>query len=84
VPSDAYTARTLGTDRSGNGVLIRDDGLVLTIGYLVTEAETVWMTTATEAWFPPIRGGSTRPPDSDGPGLGANSICHRSNWAIRA
>jgi S1-C subfamily serine protease len=43
VPSDAFTAETLGTERVGNGVLIRSDGLVLTIGYLVTEAETVWI-----------------------------------------
>jgi S1-C subfamily serine protease len=43
VPSDAFTAETLGTERTGNGVFIRD-GLVLTIGYLVTEAETVWIT----------------------------------------
>ena len=45
VPSDAYTAGTLGTDRVGNGVVIREDGLVLTIGYLITEAETVWLIT---------------------------------------
>ena len=43
VPADAFTAETLGTERAGNGVLIRNDGLVLTIGYLVTEAETVWI-----------------------------------------
>ena len=43
VPEDAFTAATLGTERHGNGVLIRSDGLVLTIGYLVTEAETVWI-----------------------------------------
>ena len=42
VPSDAFTADTLGIERAGNGVLI-DDGLVLTIGYLITEAETVWL-----------------------------------------
>src|SRR3569623_3582018 len=42
IPSDAFTAETLGTERAGNGVLI-DDGLVLTIGYLITEAETVWL-----------------------------------------
>src|SRR5690606_24809134 len=35
VPADAFTAETLGTERSGNGVLIRGDGLVLTVGYLV-------------------------------------------------
>jgi S1-C subfamily serine protease len=45
VPEDAFTASILGTERSGNGVVIRDDGLVLTIGYLITEAETVWLTT---------------------------------------
>jgi S1-C subfamily serine protease len=44
VPSDAFTAETLGTERAGNGVLIRPNGLVLTIGYLVAEAETVWIT----------------------------------------
>ncbi len=42
VPPDAFTADTLGAERAGNGVLI-DDGLVLTIGYLITEAETVWL-----------------------------------------
>lgn len=42
IPGDAFTAGTLGTERAGNGVLI-DDGLVLTIGYLITEAETVWV-----------------------------------------
>src|SRR3974390_3928549 len=41
-PADAFSADTLGTERAGNGVLI-DDGLVLTIGYLITEAEAVWL-----------------------------------------
>jgi len=45
IPADAFTAETLGTDRAGNGVLIRPDGMVLTIGYLITEAESVWLTT---------------------------------------
>ena len=44
VPEDAFTASILGTDRTGNGVVIGDDGLVLTIGYLITEAETIWLT----------------------------------------
>jgi S1-C subfamily serine protease len=43
VPADAFTANTLGTERTGNGVVIRPDGLVLTIGYLITEAETIWL-----------------------------------------
>src|SRR4030081_3705060 len=42
VPSDAFTADTLGIERARHGVLI-DKGLVLTIGYLITEAETVWL-----------------------------------------
>jgi S1-C subfamily serine protease len=46
IPADAFTADTLGTERAGHGVIIRNDGLVLTIGYLVTEAETVWLTLA--------------------------------------
>jgi S1-C subfamily serine protease len=43
VPPDAFTADILGTERVGHGALIRSDGLVLTIGYLITEAETVWI-----------------------------------------
>jgi S1-C subfamily serine protease len=43
IPEDAFTAETLGTERMGHGVLIRDRGVVLTIGYLVTEAQEVWL-----------------------------------------
>jgi S1-C subfamily serine protease len=46
IAEDAFTAQTLGTERAGSGVLIRDSGLVLTIGYLVTEAESIWLSTA--------------------------------------
>src|SRR5436190_4377326 len=42
IPADAFTAETLGTERTGNGVLIRE-GVVLTIGYLITEAQTIWI-----------------------------------------
>ena len=45
IPEDAFTAPILGTERAGSGVVIRDDGLVLTIGYLITEASTIWLTT---------------------------------------
>ena len=38
---DARSARTLGQSRSGSGVVIGADGLVLTIGYLVLEADQV-------------------------------------------
>jgi len=43
IPGDAFSAQTLGTERMGNGVIIRSNGLVLTIGYLITEAETIWL-----------------------------------------
>jgi len=53
IPEDAFTADTLGTERMGHGVLIRDRGVVLTIGYLVTEAEEVWLNPAEG---PPVQG----------------------------
>jgi S1-C subfamily serine protease len=52
IPEDAFTAPILGTERIGNGVVIREDGLVLTIGYLATEAETIWLTTNDRAAVP--------------------------------
>jgi S1-C subfamily serine protease len=42
VPEDAFTAETLGTERAGSGVII-GQGIVLTIGYLITEAEEIWI-----------------------------------------
>ncbi len=47
VPEDAFTAGTLGTERIGHGVVIEAEGreLVLTIGYLITEADSIWLTT---------------------------------------
>jgi S1-C subfamily serine protease len=44
VPRDAFTAETLGTDRLGNGAVIGPNGLVLTMGYLVMEADEVTLT----------------------------------------
>jgi S1-C subfamily serine protease len=43
IPEDAYTAETLGEQRAGSGIVIKESGLVLTIGYLITEAETIWL-----------------------------------------
>ena len=43
IPADAFTAAFLGTERSGNGIIIDDSGLVLTIGYLITEAASIWL-----------------------------------------
>jgi S1-C subfamily serine protease len=44
---DGYTSQFLGTERLGSGVVIRsaERKLVLTIGYLITEAESIWLTT---------------------------------------
>lgn len=44
-PANAFTARTLGTERHGHGIVIRQSGLVLTVGYLIIEAETIWLRT---------------------------------------
>lgn len=45
IPPDAMTAQTLGTERAGNGVIIDEHGLVLTIGYLISEATAVTLRT---------------------------------------
>lgn len=45
IPSDAFTAEVLGCERAGSGVVIDKKGIVLTIGYLITEAEEIWLTT---------------------------------------
>ncbi|MGA0603215.1 S1C family serine protease [Caulobacter sp. KR2-114] len=44
IPDDAFTAQGLGTERIGNGTVIGPNGLVLTIGYLITEAEEITLT----------------------------------------
>lgn len=44
IPEDAFTAQTLGTERLGNGTVVGPNGLVLTIGYLITEADEVTLT----------------------------------------
>ena len=42
---DATSARTLGLQRQGSGVVIGSEGLVLTIGYLILEADQVQLVT---------------------------------------
>ena len=39
VPSDSRTAGTLGVEREGSGIVIDNAGLILTIGYLMVEAQ---------------------------------------------
>lgn len=41
VPADARSAKTLGPEREGTGVLIDASGLIVTIGYLILEADRV-------------------------------------------
>jgi S1-C subfamily serine protease len=41
VPQNARTARSLGTEREGSGTVIDSRGLILTIGYLILEAESI-------------------------------------------
>ena len=43
IPDDAMSASLLGTERTGHGARIRDDGLIATIGYVISEAESVWI-----------------------------------------
>lgn len=49
---DARSARTLGPQREGTGVVIDSNGLVMTIGYLIIEAESVELSTADGKVFP--------------------------------
>ena len=41
VPQEAESAGTLGTQREGNGVVIDAEGTILTVGYLIREAESI-------------------------------------------
>ena len=45
IPEDAMSADLLGTERSGHGVVIRADGLIVTVGYIVLDAESIWVGT---------------------------------------
>lgn len=44
IPANSYSADLLGTERSGHGIIISEDGLILTVGYILTEAQSVWIT----------------------------------------
>src|SRR5437660_10128394 len=52
IPEDRRSAQTLGSEREGQGVVIREDGLVVTIGYLIMEADTVTVTDSGGATMP--------------------------------
>lgn len=49
---EARSNRTLGRDRQGSGIVIDEQGLVLTIGYLILEAEQVLLVTDDDREIP--------------------------------
>ena len=49
---DAQSAQSLGRRRTGSGVVIAGDGLILTIGYLLLEADTIQVTTHDKRTLP--------------------------------
>ena len=52
IPADATSSETLGTEREGSGVVIGESGLILTIGYLMLEADSIIVTDADGREFP--------------------------------
>ena len=48
IPDDAFTAPILGTERSGHGARILETGLVVTIGYVIAEAQEIWLVGAND------------------------------------
>ena len=52
VPADARSAQTLGAEREGSGVVIDQNGLVVTIGYLILEAMAAEVTAADGKVYP--------------------------------
>ncbi|MBP2298329.1 S1C family serine protease [Azospirillum picis] len=52
VPPDSQSSQTLGTERTGSGVVIDGSGLILTIGYTVMEASQITVTAADGRDFP--------------------------------
>ncbi len=44
IPKNRRSAQTLGAEREGHGIIIDEEGLIVTIGYLIMEADTVTIT----------------------------------------
>jgi S1-C subfamily serine protease len=44
IPQEAYTAKVLGVEREGHGVLIDSKGLIVTTGYIIIESESIEVT----------------------------------------
>ena len=43
IPEDAFSAKTLGTSREGSAISINDSGILLTIGYLVVDSDSIFL-----------------------------------------
>jgi len=54
VAADAASAETLGKERTGSGVVIGADGLILTIGYLMMEAQSIQIITQDNKTLPAL------------------------------
>ena len=54
IPAAAKTARILGTERTGSGIVIDEQGLIVTIGYLILEAEKVEIIAPNREIFPAL------------------------------
>jgi serine protease Do len=52
IPENRRSAKTLGSEREGHGIVIDDEGLIVTIGYLITEADTITVTDSEGRTFP--------------------------------
>ena len=85
VPENALTAPILGTERAGHGILINEQGLVVTVGYLITEADSIWLLDNRGNTFPRARGGF-RPGERTRFGAGAAVIGFAllAAWQCRA
>jgi len=64
--ANARSIKTLGDERTGAGVLIAPEGLVLTIGYLILEADQVEITTARGRTIPATVVAATARADAHG------------------
>lgn len=52
IPANRRSAQTLGAEREGHGVVIDDEGLIVTIGYLIMEADSVTITDIEDREWP--------------------------------
>jgi len=46
IPNHAFSAGLMGTERRAYGAVIREDGLIATVGYIFTDAETIFVSTS--------------------------------------